>query len=473
MMTAFVAVVIVLGLLASVARYGNTKLVAATDLVDHTNAVLTTLEKITSEMAQAETAQRGYFLLRTPHFLDDREQALDAARSGIRAIEQLISDDVLQRRRIDLLKEFLAQRIAVDAVTQESQNLFSEVAMTSYFAKSAFLTEQLQDITEKIKAEEKLLLATRNADEAIRIQFAQGSFILLMGSLLIVLLFLARRIHQDIGRQERADDALRIAHDELETRVQQRTAELEAVNRLLKVEIADHKEAEIELHKSQYLLHQLTAHQESIREDERKRIARDIHDELGQSLLVLRIDLTLLQTRALTPHEQLPDKIGIILENIGAIMRSVRLIINDLRPAVLDLGLYAAIEWQLQQFQLRTDIACMLLPGSEDVELTESAATSLFRVLQESLTNVGRHAQATRVAVALHADADNVRMTVSDNGVGIAPGYGEKKDSYGLLGMQERISSLGGRVEIITAQGSGVKVAVSMPKKFGDIAEQT
>lgn len=255
--------------------------------------------------------------------------------------------------------------------------------------------------------------------------------------------------------------------------MQQRTAELEAVNRLLKVEIAGHKETERAFRKSQSLVQQLAAHQESIREDERKRIARDIHDELGQSLLVLRIDLTLLQTRALTPHEHFPEKIGIILENIGTIMRSVRLIINDLRPAVLDLGLYAAIEWQLQQFQLRTGVACVLLKGSQEVDLTESAAISLFRVLQESLTNVGRHAQATRVVVALHADADNVRMTVSDNGVGIVPGYQEKKDSYGLLGMQERISSLGGHVEIITAQGSGVKIAVSMPKQLGDIAEQT
>ncbi|MEO8599567.1 MAG: CHASE3 domain-containing protein [bacterium] len=472
MVAAFVAVVIALGLMASVAWYANTKLVAAKDLVAHTNEVLTTLEKITSEMAKAEAAQRGYFLLHTPRFLEEREQALGAVRACIRSIEQLTADNVVQRRRIDLLKDVLRQRIVAAAATQERQDVFSEVDMASYFAKGAFLAAQSQDLTEKIKTEEKLLLAVRNTEEVLRVRFAQGSFILLMGSLLIVLLFLARRIHHDIGLQEQADNALRIAHDELEARVQQRTAELETVNLCLKVEIADHKEAQKALRGLQYSLNQLATHQTSIREDERKRIARDIHDELGQSLLVLRIDLTLLQTRALTPHENFHEKIGIILESIGTIMRSVRLIINDLRPAVLDLGLYAAIEWQLQQFQLRTGIVCVLMPGSHEIDLTEGTVTSLFRVLQESLTNVGRHSQATRVVVALHADANIVRMTVSDNGVGIAHGNEEKKDSYGLMGMQERISSLGGHVEIITAQGSGVKVAVSIPKQLGDIPQQ-
>ncbi len=367
----------------------------------------------------------------------------------------------------------MAQRIAAAVATQGILNSSSEIAMASYFAKGAFLGEQLHDIIEEIKTEEQLLLATRKINEAIQIQFARGSFILLMGSLLIVLLFLARRMHLDIGRQERGKDALRIAHDELEHRVQQRTAELETVNLFLKVEIDDHKKAENALQKSEYLLHELAAHQESIREDERKRIATEIHDTLGQSLLVLRIDVTLLQTQTFTPHKRFSEKISVLLEDIGTIMRSVRLIINDLRPGVLDLGLYAAIEWQLQQFQLQTGIACVLLPDSEEVELTDSAATALFRVLQELLTNIERHSQATQMVVALHADADNVCMTVSDNGVGVVPGYDEKKDSYGLLGMQERISNLGGQVEIVTAQDGGFKVTVSMPKQIADIAEQT
>ncbi len=106
MLAALIAVVITLGLLASVAWYGYTKLVAATDLVEHTNAVLITLEEVTSDMAQAEAAQRGYFLLRTPNFLNEREQALDAARASIQIIEQFTADKLVQSRRIDLLKDF-------------------------------------------------------------------------------------------------------------------------------------------------------------------------------------------------------------------------------------------------------------------------------------------------------------------------------------------------------------------------------
>lgn len=471
--TAFVAVAIALGLLASVAWYGDKKLLAATDLVAHTLEVLTTLEKITSHIAQAEAAQRGYLLLQSPNFLTERDQALDAAHVDILAIEQMTADSLSQRRRIAELNGLLSQRIAAADAMLKNLDSLDVLARVAYFAEGAALSAKLRDLADEMQAEEKKLLVVRSADETKLIRSARGSFVLLMGSLLIVLLFLTRRIHRDIGRQEEAAEELRIAHDELETRVQQRTAELETVNRFLKVEIAGHEQAEKALHEAQYLLHQLAAHHESIREDERKRIAREIHDELGQSLLVLRIDVTLLQTRTFEPHTLFPEKISAVLEDISTIMRSVRAIINDLRPAVLDLGLHASIEWQLKQFQLRTGIECVLLPSSQEVALTDNVATSLFRILQESLTNIGRHSEATRVVVELNANQDNVLMTVSDNGIGTASGYSAKKDSFGLLGMKERISMLGGRVEIATAQGSGFKVAVSIPSQAGVALEKS
>lgn len=470
--TTFTAVVIGLGLLVSVAWYTNNKLVEATNMVSHSLVVLTTLEKITSDMAQAESAQRGYLLLQLPRLLVERDRKRDAAHAGIRLIEQLIADESEQRRHIDLLKGLFLQRFAAAAATQRSLDSMSPEAITVYFAKGAFLSAKLRDVTEDIKAEENWLLTRRNADKTLRLQIARGSFILLIASLIIILLFLTKRIQRDIGLQEQADNALRLAHDELETRVQQRTAELETVNASLKVEIVDHEEVEKALQESQYLLHKLAFHDESIREDERKRIAREIHDELGQRLLVLRIDVTLLQTRSSAPHALFAEKISAVLEDIATIMGSVRLIINDLRPAVLDLGLYAAIKWQLKQFQLKTGITCVLAASSQEVELIDSGATSLFRILQESLTNVGRHSQATRVVVDLNTDGNNVLMRVSDNGIGTASGYNAKKDSFGLMGMQERISSLGGWVGIVTAQGRGFTITVSIPNHVGMVSEK-
>jgi hypothetical protein len=151
------------------------------------------------------------------------------------------------------------------------------------------------------------------------------------------------------------------------------------------------------------------------------------------------------------------------LTDISTIMHSVRSLINDLRPAVPDLGLHASIEWQLQQFQRRTGIECVLLSHSHEVELTDHGATSLFRVLQESLTNIRRHSQASRVEVLLNADEHHVLMTVSDNGDGGTDMDLQKNNSYGLLGMRERIARLGGAIRIVTAPGQGFSISVTIP----------
>ena len=189
-----------------------------------------------------------------------------------------------------------------------------------------------------------------------------------------------------------------------------------------------------ELVESKQLLRQLASHQEKIKEDERKRIAREIHDELGQNLLALRIDASLLHERTLTSHPRLNQKAKYALEQIDATIKSVRTIINDLRPPVLDLGLQAAIEWQVEEFRRRSGIACELLVGSENFDegLDEHTATALFRILQESLTNILRHAHATRVRVSLERDGHQLGMEVADNGVGMPTSGKRNRLSFGL-----------------------------------------
>lgn len=271
---------------------------------------------------------------------------------------------------------------------------------------------------------------------------------------------------RDITERKLAEHALRNAHDVLEAKVVERTTELLQSNELLKFENAERMQAEEALRKSELVLRELAAHLESIREDERKRIAREIHDELGQRLLVLRIDISMLHARTSRKHPKLHERATQALSNIDTTMLSVRSIINNLRPAVLDLGLQAAIEWQVKEFERHTGIACDLVADGKDNVLTENAATALFRTLQESLTNICRHARATQVLVELYEDDSKLFLQISDNGIGAFPENRRKKNTYGLIGIRERINTLGGELVITSEPDRGVTVTVSVPNEI-------
>jgi signal transduction histidine kinase len=225
--------------------------------------------------------------------------------------------------------------------------------------------------------------------------------------------------------------------------------------------ITQHKATESALRESALSMRELAEHQESVREEERKRIAREIHDELGQQLLALKIDVSILQSQLSHVPEATAQLDG-MLRSMSSLMQSMRAIINDLRPAVLDLGLHAAVEWQTREFQRKTGISCALMSDGEDIVLSDACATALFRTLQESLTNVSRHAHASHVDVQLYATDESLLMRVSDDGIGRL-GQQDKPDAFGLRGMRERIGSLGGRLTITAAPDQGVTVTAVIP----------
>lgn len=221
--------------------------------------------------------------------------------------------------------------------------------------------------------------------------------------------------------------------------------------------------SEAKLQKTNDNLRRLAAHAETIKENERKRIAREIHDDLGQNLLALRIEVDLLASRTNVRHPRLHARARWMLEQIDATIKSVRQIINDLRPNVLDLGLTAAVDWQIAEFKRRTGIACELVSHNHDLHVSDRCATTLFRILQESLTNVSRHAHATHVRVELAVDPESISMTVSDNGIGLTKAGGQKPGSFGLVGIEERIRILGGKCIISSSPNAGTTVHVSIP----------
>ncbi len=227
---------------------------------------------------------------------------------------------------------------------------------------------------------------------------------------------------------------------------------------------AERRQSDAALRSSREELRALAAHLQSIREDERTTIAREIHDELGQALTGMKMDAVWLKKQLASHPGAIESKIAGMIELIDATIQSVRRIASELRPGVLDnLGLIEAIEWQAQEFAQRTGIACTVRSDVESLSLDKSHSTGLFRIFQETLTNVVRHAEASRVEVRISAKKKLITMSITDNGKGIKPGEISNSKSLGLLGMRERVLLFGGTMEITGAPGKGTTVLVHMP----------
>ena len=231
---------------------------------------------------------------------------------------------------------------------------------------------------------------------------------------------------------------------------------------------AERNRADKELKSSREQLRNLAAHLQSAREAERTHLAREIHDELGQYLTGLKIDVTSLEEliKQQSPEAARPllRKVQVMSQLLDTTVESVRKIASELRPAVLDsLGLLAAIEWQAEEFQRRSGISCECFLTAEEVKLDRDGATAVFRILQESLTNIMRHADATRVTITFEQETSHYLMEIKDDGEGIKADDLDKANSLGVLGMKERAHLFGGSVSIHGEPGKGTTVAVKIP----------
>lgn len=222
------------------------------------------------------------------------------------------------------------------------------------------------------------------------------------------------------------------------------------------------REAEQRLEDSYEQLRELTTRREEAREEERKRVARDIHDELGQLLTALRMDVSLLRIRFGQDNPQLAGQVQNIMERVDSTIQVVRNVAAKLRPAVLDMGIVSAMEWQAGEFTRRSGIRCSLDIGEEQVLLDEERATALFRIVQESLTNVARHAEAENVDISLRREGDDYLLEICDDGKGFEPAVLKKK-TFGVMGMRERVLMLEGDMEIDSSPGGGTRIAVRIP----------
>jgi PAS domain S-box-containing protein len=230
-------------------------------------------------------------------------------------------------------------------------------------------------------------------------------------------------------------------------------------------DITERKRAQEERQRSIEQLRALAARLQSVREEERKRVAREIHDQLGQALTAIKIDLSTLVRDLPEELKHQSKRTSSILKLLDEAIQSVRRISTELRPGILDdLGLVAAVEWAGEEFEARTGTKCRLDLSEDGVSIDPERATAVFRIFQETLTNVARHADATEIEVRLAKDDRDLTLEVHDNGKGIPEDRLSNGESLGLLGMRERALLLGGDLSISGTPGKGTTVRVRIPE---------
>jgi PAS domain S-box-containing protein len=253
---------------------------------------------------------------------------------------------------------------------------------------------------------------------------------------------------------------------------EQRWAEIKAITRRLEDgayvwdgivwDISESKRIELELASSREQLRELSAHLESVREEEKARIAREVHDELGQMLTVLKLETSMCELAYAQLDPGLNERLNSMKRLIAQLFQLVRDVATALRPPILDAGIASAIEWQARRFEARTQIPCLVQVPENLPVLSDAKAIGLFRILQEALTNVMRHAQAHTVELTLALEGDELCLTVSDDGVGFVPATG-RPTSFGVVGMRERVLIMGGQLSLESEPGEGTTLSVRVP----------
>ncbi|HXG18783.1 MAG TPA: CHASE3 domain-containing protein [Methylomirabilota bacterium] len=407
--------------------------------------LLIELDDAPLQLARAEAAQRNYMLTGEQRFLALYQNAVQATQKELADLHAFVIPSSAQGRRLEKFGALITEKLAgLQRVMTVQESQGAEAAMRALLLESdQQATGAIQALMQEIEQEAQRSWRKHSARVEERALLTSRG-ILSGGLLTLILLTVAGlRIRHDLVEQRRMEEELRQSRDALEQRVQERTKELAAANEAL---------------------HTLSRQLLEAQEQERRRIARELHDELGQGLTSVKFGLQMLEDTPRMVQEQLPECIAMV----DVMLQQVRNLSLNLRPSLLDdLGLIPALDWYVKRQGEQLGVVVRLNAPPLESRPHPVVETACFRVVQEAFTNIARHAQARHVWVDVRQDDGRLSIVVRDDGVGFdvlaARRRAAQGGSLGVLGMEERIALVGGRLELRSAPGQGTEVDISVP----------
>ncbi len=405
--------------------------------VRHTQRAQNQIEHLLRLAVDAETGQRGYLLTGRDTQLERYMKSRAEIPSVLNELRELTGDNPVQAAQLVTVDKELAARLEILQAGVDLKRGGDASALADYMQQRGgkIVMDSLRLSLDGMAEEERLLYEHRFQTFERQLQLARWGFYLVVGLNLALLLLGAIALGQDARRRRKEAIEAQGRNAELASAVLERTAELTELSHFL----------------------------QRVQEDERARLAREIHDELGGTLAAAKIDLQMLSNKL--PLDELQrTRLARATAAIDDAVQVKRRIIEDLRPSLLDnLGIAAALRWQCSEYSKRSGVPCRVELQEENLDLSPPYRIAFYRVVQESLTNISKHANAKNVAVSLLRDDDRWILRIADDGVGLDPERRQDPTAHGLLAMRERARALGGEFSARRGPAGGTIIEMRVP----------
>lgn len=405
------------------------------------------LSSFQSVITAAESGQRGYLLTGQTGYLEPYYVAMRSWRIEIEKLRNLTADNPARQSDIAELEQLTAAAISrlkatISRSPQPGPNGHADVAGTE---QATTTMDRVRGIVDRMVAEEDARIEALRRDVLRDLLVAGGLALLTTVVTVAVLIALNKLLRRYLRDRELAEAAMREANQVLNEQVEQRTAELTEL--------------------SQHLIR--------VSEEEKARLARELHDTLGSNLTAINMDLNWIQRRLPESAREIRERLQRVLQMLNETVELKHEVIEGLRPSHLDnLGLAFAMRAHCREFSRRTGLPCEVDVREDFDDLDPAWSIALYRIAQESLTNIAKHAQASRVRIVLAREDGGIRLQIIDDGIGVAEEALNKPKSHGVVGMRERMRQMGGRFQIRRPeQGSGTVVEAFIPASSSATAE--